>query len=176
MQTEIKKLQKMVKRKELKVEKTSFKLTKLQKQKLTEIRDTYGKSYGFIVTLIVDRLYRAMLDDDYTNLLNDAKKLDKVTEESLSILKHHNPEGHKIAQGVWKGLGEVCQNIISVNTEVKEKLIKFQTEIGKLEIHDKERLSIKERNKVLSIVQKFIDDQLESIKSSESELALTLRI
>ena len=153
--------------KEIKSEFISFKLTPRQKRRLIEISDTYGKSYGFIVNLIIEQVYRAMLDDEYTKLLNNAKKLHATSETCFEILKRDNPEGYRIAQGVWRGLGEVCADVLSVNNDAKEKLIKFQTEVDALNVYDREEISSKEQTKVLSMIKQFIDEVKDLSKDIE---------
>lgn len=120
MESKIKKLQNLSKKKGLKTEMTSFKLTMERKKQLTAIRDTYGKSYGVLLNLMIEQVYKSMLTDEYTKNLNNAKQLKGLSEDTLSVIKHDNPEARKVFDGLIKEL-----------TKRKSKLDKMQTELEK---------------------------------------------
>lgn len=174
MEDQIKKLQKISKKKEVKTEITCFKLTKSRKRELTAIRDTYGKSYGVIINLLIEITYQAMLKDEYTKLLSDAKKTDGLSDESLAVLKHLNPEAHRLAVGLIDDIDKRNSNLhkkatelVSINNLLKEIATEFANKVKELGIIDKKEITTEEKNDFLSIVQKVLRNVVEIDKKLE---------
>lgn len=118
MEAQIKRIQKISKKKEIKTEITCFKLTKSRKKQLTAIRNTYGRSYGVIINSVIEQVYKGMLKDEFTKLLNDAKQLDAISEECLLVIKISNPEVRKL-----------IQNLIDYLEDSKSKLDNEQSKL-----------------------------------------------
>lgn len=153
---------KKVKDKELKVEKTSFKLTKWQKQQLTEIRDTYGKSYGVIVCAVIERIHQAMLDDKDAKLLNDAKGLDTLSEECFEVIKRSNPEAHKLLEVIVNSLYEMTLAVRKKNEILTSTMVKLR-EVIELLTSDK-RLTVGELNHAYNqVVDEYLLDSKKNV-------------
>lgn len=160
---ELQKLESKFQKKDLKSEITCFKITKGRKNQLKQIRQFYGKSYGFIVNDLIGRVYEAMLNDTDTSLLKDASKLNDISKESLKVIKIGNKEGEALIRRMVKKLDETLSELKEFESKLISKeanLIKASSDIENqldvlLELNQNfrnELLAFEEQSK--SIVQK----------------------
>ena len=177
---DLKKMESRLQKKELKTEITCFKITKNRKRQLKEIRQFYGKSYGFIVNDLIGRVYESMVNDNDTSLLKDASKLNDISKESLKVIKIGNKKSGKVLSRIVdkadimlseiskeeKRLSELKMNLIIKADEVLDMVDKLSFEIESLQ--NQGQIILKKQDEepesVIKMFNVFVNNYLTELK------------